>query len=70
MIIDRQGKEIAPSLGCLGCDDSGENRRFAISRDDGAIGLAGDLAGFERELAPGPIEFFTMDLKHSFVFLR
>ena len=69
MIIDRQGKEIVPGLGCLGRDDSGKNRGFAIGRDDSAIGLAGDLAGFEHELAPGPIEFFTMDFKHSFVFL-
>ncbi len=69
LIIDRQGEEIAPGLGYLGRDDSGKDRGFAIGRDDGAIGLAGDLAGFEDELAPGPIEFFTMDFKHSFVFL-
>ncbi len=69
MIIDRQGKKITPGLGCLGRDDSGKNRGFAIGRDDRALGLAGDLAGFEHELASGPIEFFTMDFKHSCVFL-
>ena len=69
LIIDRQGKEIDPGLGCLGRDDSGKNRGFAIGRDDGAVGLAGDLAGFEHELSPGPIEFLTMDFKHLASFL-
>ena len=69
LIIDGEGEKIAPGFGGLGRDDGGKNRGFAIGSDDGAIGLAGDLAGFEHELAPGPIEFFTMDFKHSFVFL-
>ena len=64
LIIDRQGKEIDPGLGLLHGDDGGEHRGFAIGRNDSSVGLAGNLAGFEHKLSPGPIEFLTMDFKH------
>ena len=33
---------------------------------NGAVGLAGDVAGFERELAPAPIDFDAVDIEHVF----
>ena len=64
LIIDGKGEEVDARLWRLGRDDGGENRGLAIGREHGAIGLARDASGFEHELAPGPIEFFTMNFKH------
>ena len=64
LIIDGEREEIAAGLGGLGGDDGGEDGGLALGREHGAIGLAGDLAGLEHELAPGPIEFFAMDFEH------
>ena len=53
-----------PSFGCFADDDRRQNGGLAVGRDDGAVGLAGYLAGFEDELAAAPIEFHTMNVKH------
>ncbi len=37
-----------PSFGCLRGDDGGEHHGLAIGGQHGAVGLARDLAGFER----------------------
>ncbi len=63
-IVDGQGEEILPGLGGLGGDDRRQNRGFAPARKDGAVGLAGDAACFERKLAAAPIECFTLNIKH------
>ncbi len=57
-----------PGFGSLADDDGGEHGGLAVGGDDGAVGLAGDLARFEHELAPGPDQLFTLDIEHSVVF--
>ncbi len=47
LVVDRQGHEIDALARLLGGDDSRQNFAFSVGRDDGAIGLARDLAGFE-----------------------
>ena len=64
LVIDGQREKVLAGLRRLGADDGGEQRGLAPGGEDRAVGLAGDLAGFEHELAAGPIEFFAMDLKH------
>src|SRR5262249_42935501 len=61
-------QEIDAGLRLLGGDDGGDHRRLAVRRHDGAVGLAGYLAGLEDELAPRPVDLLTMDVEHS-VFL-
>ena len=53
-----------PGFGCLGGDDGREHGGLAVGGEDGAVGLARDLAGFEGELAATPVEFNTMDIEH------
>ena len=53
-----------PSLRLLGGDDGRQNGGFAVGGDDGAVGLAGYLAGLEDELAPTPVELHAMDVEH------
>ena len=50
-----------PGFGCLGGDDGGEHGGLAVGGEDGAVGLAGDLAGLEDELAPTPVELNSMN---------
>ena len=64
LIVDGEREEVLTGLGVFGADDGGEHGRIAPGRHHGAVGLAGDLAGFEHELAAGPVEFFTMDFEH------
>ena len=53
-----------PSRGCLGGDDGRQHGGLAVGGEHGAVGLAGDLAGLEDELAPTPVEFNTVDIEH------
>ena len=65
-VVDGQREEVDAFLRRLGGDDGGEHGGLAVGGEDGAVGLAGDLAGLEGELAPAPIEFNTMDIEHFF----
>ena len=53
-----------PGFGSFADDDGGEHDGLAVGGEDGAVGLAGDLAGLEHELAPGPDQFFALDIEH------
>ena len=64
LVVDGEGKEILAGLGLLGGDDGREHRGLAPGRQHGAVGLAGDASGLERELAPAPVEFFAFNVKH------
>ena len=68
LIIDGEGEEIDAGFRRLGRDHGGEHGGLAIGGEHRAVGLTRDAAGFEHELAPGPLQFFTMDFKHLFVF--
>ena len=53
-----------PALRLLGGDDGREHGGLAVGGEHGAVGLARDLAGLEGELAPAPVEFYTLDIEH------
>src|SRR6476646_11032759 len=64
LVIYGQREKVLARLRRPGADNRRQQRGLAPGGEHGAIGLAGDLAGFEHELAAGPIEFFAMYLKH------
>ena len=64
LVIDREREEVEAGLRLLLGNDGGENGGLAVGGDDGAVGLAGHLARFEHELAPGPDQLFTLDIEH------
>ena len=64
LIVDGEGEEVLPGLGLLRRDDSREHRRFSPGGEHGAVRLASHAAGFKDELAPAPVEFFTLNVKH------
>ncbi len=64
LIVHGKGEEVHARFWRLGRDDGGEHGGLAVGRKHGAVGLARHSSGFEHELAPGPFEFFTMNIKH------
>ncbi len=56
-VIDGQRQEVDAVTGCLRGDDGGEHDGLAVSGEHGAIGLTGDLAGFEPERTATPVDF-------------
>ena len=64
LIVHGEGEEVHADFRLLGGDDGGQHGGFTIARPHGAVGLTGHPARFEDQLAPGPVEFFTMDFEH------
>ncbi len=66
LVVAGQRHEIDAFLRLLrrhnGCKDGG----LAVAGEYCSVRLSGYFAGFENELAPAPIKFFTMDVKHWF----
>ena len=65
LVVDGEREEVLPRLGCLGADHGGEHGGLAVRGQHGAIGLTGDTAGLEHELAPGPVQYFAVDVEHA-----
>lgn len=65
LIVDGQGKEILPGLDGTRAHGGTQHHGFAIGNQHRAIGLTGDLAGFENQRATAPFDFFTVIIKHS-----
>jgi len=71
LVVDGQGEEILARLRLLGRHDGGEHHGLAERREHGAVGLAGDLAGFEgqRLAAPAELDFMVVEFDgHCLVF--
>ena len=64
LIVDGQGEEVLAGLGRLLRHDGGENSGLAPGREHRAVGLARNATCFQHELAPAPVEFFTLNIKH------
>ena len=64
LIVDSEGKEILAGLRLLGGDDGRQHCGLAPGGEHCPVRLAGHTAGFEGKLAPAPIEFFTLYVKH------
>ena len=56
LVVDGQRQEVDAFTRRLRGDDGGEHHGLAIGGDDGAVGLACDLAGFELERASTPVD--------------
>ena len=65
LVVHRQREEILPGPGALHADRGAQHDRVAVAGQHGAIGLAGDLAGFQDQLAAAPVEFLAKVVEHS-----
>src|SRR5690606_17613253 len=70
LIVDGQREKIHSRLNCLCCDNRAQNLGPAIADHDGAVRLAGNLAGFHNERPAAPHHFFAMYFKHFLSFQR
>src|SRR3546814_210147 len=70
LIVDGEREEILPVLHRLGGSDGAEHNRLAQARDDRAIGLAGNLARFERQRFAAPLDRYFFHIKHLVSFAR
>ena len=64
LIMNGEGEEVLSGLGFLRRDDGGEHSGLAPGGEHGAVGLTGHAPGFQDELPPAPVEFFTLNVKH------
>ena len=55
-VVDGQRQEVDAFARRLGGDDGGEHDGLAIGGEHGAVGLTGDLAGFEPERTATPVD--------------
>ena len=69
LIVHGEGEEILAGLRGLGGDDGGEHGGLAPARKHRAVGLAGDSAGLQHKLAPAPIQFLALNIKHLCILL-
>src|SRR5699024_7615418 len=63
LVVDGQREEVLAGLGRLCRNDSGQKHGFAQGGEHGAIGLAGNLAGFERQGLAAPVELDLVVIK-------
>ena len=64
LIVDSQREEVLSGLGFLRKNGRREEDRVAIRHHNGAIGLAGHLARFNRQRAAGPFQRHGLLIKH------
>ncbi len=69
LVVHGQREEVHSRAHAAGGDDGREHSGVAVLAHHRGIGLTRDMAGFEAELAPAPIDFNSMDIEHcgSFV---
>ncbi|MNY37712.1 hypothetical protein D3C86_1722940 [compost metagenome] len=63
LVVHGQREEVLARLGRLGADDGGEQHGLAQGGEHGAIGLAGHLAGLERQGLAAPVELDLVVIK-------
>ena len=64
LIMDGEGEKILSGLGLLQRHDRREHRGFTPRGVHGAVGLTRHPAGLQHKLAPAPVEFFALNVKH------
>ena len=57
LVVDGQRQEVDAFARIFRGDDGGEHDGLAIGRENGAVGLTGDLAGFKLEGTSTPVDF-------------
>ncbi len=66
LVVDGQREEIETWLRRLLIDDRTQNLGFSQCGHDRTIGLPGNLAGFQDQRSPTPLNFFPEFVKHSY----
>ena len=64
LVVDGEGEEVHAGPRALLGDHGGEHAGLAVLGEDGGIGLAGEAARLEAELASAPFNFYTVCLRH------
>ena len=64
LVVHGQREEVEAGFRLLLEYDGGQHRGAAVGGHHRTVGLARDLAGFEHELAPRPVQFLAKYLKH------
>ncbi len=69
LVVDGEGEKIDAGLWRFRADHGREHARLAVLRVNGGVRLASHAARLERQLAPAPFNFHSMDVEHvrSFV---
>ena len=67
LVVDGQREEVLPRLRGFDAHGGTQHNGLAIADHHGAVGLAGDLTGFEDELAAAPFDFLAEVVEHAFV---
>ncbi len=65
LVIDGEREEILTRLGGLCADGRAEHDGLAVAGQNGAVGLAGDLARLEDELAAAPVDLLAEVVEHA-----
>ena len=68
LIVHGQREEIHAGFWLLGRHDSGQHGGFAIGGQHGAVSLTRNAAGFQHQLAAGPVHFYFLDIEHGLSF--
>ena len=69
LVVDGQREEVLAGLDRPGRDRRREHDGLTHRRQHRTIGLTGDAAAFQDQLAPAPVGFLACDLEHSVTFL-
>ena len=64
LVVDGEGEEVDAGPRALLGDHGGEHAGLAVLGEDGGVGLAGQAARLEAELAPAPFNLYTVCLRH------
>ncbi len=70
LIVDGQREEVLTGLRLAGVNDGGQNGGLTVGGQHSRVGLTGNAARFQSELATSPIDGFSFDIKHVFSFIR
>ncbi len=64
LVVHGQGEEVLARFGALGEHRGGQDHGLTVGGEDRAVGLAGDAARFEGQLAAAPLDGFALDIEH------
>ena len=67
LVVHGQREEILAGPGGFHADGGAQHDGVAVAGQHGAVGLAGDLAGFQDQLAAAPVEFLAEVVEHAVV---
>ena len=66
LVVDGQREEVEARLGLFLEDHRGQDDGVAVGGQHRAVGLTGEAARLEGQLAAGPVDGFAFDIEHVF----